>query len=207
VANGNYGFKGQSFVTTTPALAQMTLADFLHGQQKVSPPKATPPSGRSPTKAHGSHRSSSSSAASIGLYPTPSAEQNEVVKAAINVPFRVLYPSLETAPAVQQTVRAYTLQDSANHLRHAYVVVWQQNGLGGYYNLEGSDWLNPPVVAHPTETRKIGGVAYRIFADGSHIHMVAWRQGQVLYWLTNTLLEDLTNEQMLGIARSAQSLH
>jgi LCP family protein required for cell wall assembly len=204
VANGNYGFKGQSFVTSTPALAQATLADFLHGQQKVSAPK---PTLTNRTKGHGHHGSRSSSAAPIGLYPAPSSGQSELVKAAINVPFRVLYPSLQTAPATQQPVRAYTLRDTANHLRHAYIVPFQQNGLGGYYDFEGTDWLNPPIVAHPTETRKIGGVAYRIFADGSHIHTVAWRQGQVLYWLTNTLLEDLSNEQMLGIARSARPLH
>jgi hypothetical protein len=46
-----------------------------------------------------------------------------------------------------------------------------------------------------------------LFNDGGHIHMVAWRQGRVLYWLTNTLLEDLTNAQMVAIARSAQPLH
>ena len=28
-----------------------------------------------------------------------------------------------------------------------------------------------------------------------------------LYWLTNTLLEELSNAQMIAIARSAQSLH
>ena len=86
-------------------------------------------------------------------------------------------------------------------------MVWQQNGLGGYYDLEGTDWLNPPIVAHPTETRKIGRITYRIFADGGHIHTVAWRDGGALYWFSNTLLEDLTNDQMLGLARSARPLH
>jgi hypothetical protein len=36
--------------------------------------------------------------------------------------------------------------------------------------------------------------------------VVGWRQGRVLYWVSNTLLEDLSNEQMLAIAKSAQSL-
>jgi hypothetical protein len=147
------------------------------------------------------------SAASIGLYPTPSTGDNELVKESVNVPFRVLYPGLESGPAVQQPARAYTLLDNDNHLRHAYVVPFQQNGLGGYYDFEGTDWLNPPIVAHPSETRRIGHTDYRIFSDGSHIHLVAWRHGSVLYWISNTLLEDLTNEQMLGIARSAQPLH
>jgi hypothetical protein len=39
------------------------------------------------------------------------------------------------------------------------------------------------------------------------VHAIAWRQGGALYWVTNTLLEDLTNQQMLGIAQSAQPLH
>jgi hypothetical protein len=46
-----------------------------------------------------------------------------------------------------------------------------------------------------------------IFADGEHIQMVAWRQSKVLYWVVNTLLEELTNQQMMGIAHSMQPLH
>jgi hypothetical protein len=46
-----------------------------------------------------------------------------------------------------------------------------------------------------------------IVDDGSHIHVVGWRSGGVLYWVTNTLLEELSNAQMLAVARSARSLH
>ena len=209
VANGNFAIGTGSYVTSTPELEAATLNDFLHGQQHVSAPKpAAPSAGKHSTHRH-RHASSSqsSSAAALGLYPSPSSGQDELVKAAVNVPFRVLYPSLQTGAANQQPVRAYTLRDNANHLRHAYIVPFQINTLGGYYDFEGTDWLNPPLVAHPSETRKIGSIAYRIFADGSHIHTVAWRTGNVLYWVTNTLLEDLTNDQMLAVARSAQSLH
>ncbi|MGA2319145.1 MAG: LCP family protein [Solirubrobacteraceae bacterium] len=202
VADANFPLKGQSFVTSTPELEQATLADFLNGAEKVSVPRASPSSPRG----HG-HHPAMPNAASLGLLPTPSSGEEELVKASAEVPFRVLYPSLQTAPASQQTVRAYTLRDNDNNLRHAYVVVWQQNTLGGYYDFEGTDWLNPPIVAHPTETRRIGDTDYRIFSDGSHIHTIAWREGQVVYWLTNTLLEDLSNAQMLAIARSAQPLH
>ncbi len=209
-ANTNFTIKGGSYVTSTPELEQATLNDFLHGQQKVSAPapaaKAAP-SSRSHSSRHASSHAPTNSSASIGLFPTPSTGDNELVKESVNLPFRALYPGLQTGPAVEQPARVYTLRDNDNHLRHAFVVPFQQNGLGGYYDFEGSDWLNPPLVAHPNETRRIGHTDYRIFADGSHIHLVAWRDGQVLYWVTNTLLEDLTNEQMLGIARSAQSLH
>ena len=103
-------------------------------------------------------------------------------------------------------MRPYALRDPQGHLHHAYDVVFQQNILGGYYDVEGTDWLDPPIVSHPNETQNRDGRNYMIFADGSHIHMVAWRHGKVLYWVINTLLEELTNQQMLTIADSVQPL-
>jgi hypothetical protein len=35
---------------------------------------------------------------------------------------------------------------------------------------------------------------------------VGWRSRGVLYWLTNTLLEELSNHQMLAIAASVRPL-
>ena len=35
-------------------------------------------------------------------------------------------------------------------------------------------------------------------------HDIGWRVGNALYWVSNTLLEDLTNPQMLAIAESAR---
>ncbi|HLH13923.1 MAG TPA: hypothetical protein VKV16_03970, partial [Solirubrobacteraceae bacterium] len=69
----------------------------------------------------------------------------------------------------------------------------------------GSDWLNPPLFAH-ARTQVIDGVEYRFVDDGSHIHVIGWRVGDALYWVTNTLLEELSNQQMLQIAKSAQPL-
>jgi polyisoprenyl-teichoic acid--peptidoglycan teichoic acid transferase len=77
--------------------------------------------------------------------------------------------------------------------------------LGGYYDFQGSDWLNPPLFAH-ARTQVIDGRTYEFVDDGDHIHVLGWRVGNVLYWLTNTLLEELSNSQMLAIAKSAQPL-
>ncbi len=121
------------------------------------------------------------------------------------MPFRVLYPTLQTGQATQQMVRPYALTDEQGRPHHAYVVVWQQNQIGGYYDFEGSDWLTPPLFAH-SRNATIDGREYKIVDDGAHIHVVGWQQGRVLYWLTNTLLEELSNAQMLAIARSAQGL-
>ncbi|HXP37092.1 MAG TPA: LCP family protein [Solirubrobacteraceae bacterium] len=205
----NFALKGGSYVTSTPELEKATLEDFLNGDEKVAKPKPAAPHASS----HGRHRShshahgsSAPSAASLGLSSSGSAGEAEIAKGTINMPLRVLYPSLQSASSTEQPARAYDLRDQGNRLRHAYVAVWQANALGGYYDFEGTDWKKPPIIAHPNEQRKIGHTTYMLFTDGSHIHVIAWRQGHMVYWLTNTLLEDLSNEQMLAIARSAKPL-
>ena len=116
----------------------------------------------------------------------------------------MLAPRLQTGQAVPQPPRGYELRDPQGQLHRAYVLVWQQTPLGSYYDFEGTTWRDPPLIAHPDQTRRIGGRTYMLFADGSHVHTIAWHEAGALYWLTNTLLEDLSNEQMLQIARSAR---
>jgi len=86
------------------------------------------------------------------------------------------------------------------------VAVWRQSAVGGSYDLEGTDWLNPPLFAH-ARVQSIGGRSYRLVDDGSHIHVIGWRSVGALYWLTNTLLEELSNAQMVALAQSARAVH
>lgn len=208
-ANVDYqGPGGVSYVTSTPELEQATLAQFLHGHEQVSPPvpKVSPQASHH-SSSHGSHGSSGGfSLRALDLFPTSSAGNDEAVKAAVQVPFEVLYPTVQTGQAEQQQVRPYALTDQQGRLHHAYVAVWRQNVIGGYYDFEGTDWLNPPLFAH-ARVQTIDGRQYRMVDDGSHIHVIGWRSHNVLYWLTNTLLEELSNQQMLQLAKSAQPLH
>lgn len=204
--SANFALKGGSYVTSTKALEQATLDDFLSGAEKVSEPKPSAPHGGKGGHGRKHAHHASASPASLGLASTPTSGDEELAKQTINMPLHVLYPSLQSAAAEEQPTRAYYLRDKGGRLRHAYVVVFKQNTLGGYYDFEGTDWPRPPLIAHPNQQRKIGHKTYMLFTDGSHIHVVAWRQGKMLYWVTNTLLEDLSNEQMLAIARSAKPL-
>ncbi len=199
--NVNLNIGGGSYVTSTPELERETLDRFLNGHEQLTVPSAAPPKSSHSSK----HSHSTAGAHPFGLIATTQAGDNEVVKASVSVPFQVLYPSLQTG-AEQQEVRPYTLNDPSGRLHHAYVVVWQTNGAGGYYDFEGTDWLSPPLFAH-SHSRLIEGRRYLLVDDGSHIHVVGWRQNGALYWVTNTLLEELSNQQMLAIARSARALH
>ncbi len=197
---------GGSYVTSTAELERATLAEFLHGHEQLSLPAPKHPAHASSHSHHRAHGGSGGfSLRALDLFPTSSAGNSEAVKAAVEVPFPVLYPTLQTGQAEQQQVRAYALKDQQGNTHHAYVVVWRQNTIGGYYDFEGSDWLNPPLFAH-ARVQRIDGRSYRFVDDGAHIHVIGWRSGRVLYWLTNTLLEELSNQQMLQLAKSAQPL-
>ncbi len=193
-------YNGGSYVLSTPELEKQTLDSFLHGHERVSLPSASSSSSHSSTH---HHHSSSPSPRAIGLYPTTG--ESEAVTAALHLPFRVLYPTLQTGAAQQQVVRPYALTNVQGELKHAYVIVWQQNINGGYYDFEGTDWTSPPLFKNAREQR-IGSRIYKFVDDGEHIHVIGWVEGGVAYWVTNTLLEELSNAQMLAIAKSASRL-
>lgn len=209
--NDDYQLDNADYVTSTSELEQQTLEDFLHGHEELELP---PPSPR-PVSAAASHSARASShspptsfdPASIGLFPAATNGEEELVRAAPEIPFPILHPTLQTEAAEEQQVRAYSLE-SQQHVKHrAYVMVFlESRPEDGYYDFEGTNWLNPPLFAH-ARTDVIDGVEYRFVNDGSHIHVIGWRSGDALYWVTNTLLEELSNAQMINIAKSAQLLH
>jgi polyisoprenyl-teichoic acid--peptidoglycan teichoic acid transferase len=196
VANANAIISGVSYVTSSPALIKATVKEFLHGHERVDLPTRS-------TRAQ--HSSKSPSSASLDLYPVSSSTKATAVTAAPNVPFPLEYPSVQTGPAIPQEVHVYTLPDEHHHIHHAYAAVWQQDSLGGYYDVEGLDWVNIPLFAH-ARMQKIGGRSYLLVDDGSHIHDIGWRTGKVIYFVSNTLLEDLSNAQMIAIARATHRL-
>jgi polyisoprenyl-teichoic acid--peptidoglycan teichoic acid transferase len=205
-ATDNTVIGGGDYVTATPQMIHETVADFLHGDQRLAVPHhlaSTAP----PQRGHGHGHGASFAPAAIGLYPTSSSGRSEAFSAAVRVPFPVIYPSLQTGAASAQGTRAFTLEDPSHHRHHAFVEVFQQNTQGGYYDVEGMDWADPPIVAHINREVSLGGRHYMFVEDGSAIHLIAWRQGGVLYWINNTLREDLSNPQMINIAQSAHALH
>jgi hypothetical protein len=41
-----------------------------------------------------------------------------------------------------------------------------------------------------------------LFYQSDHLHMVAWKERGTLYWVLNTLDNQLSNDLMMGIAKS-----
>jgi LCP family protein required for cell wall assembly len=74
--------------------------------------------------------------------------------------------------------------------------------LGQYYGIQGTTWQNLPITAHPTKTQTVGGKRLLLFIDGGKLSLVAWRTPRGIYWVSNTLADDLSTPQMIGIASS-----
>ena len=73
-----------------------------------------------------------------------------------------------------------------------------------YFGIQGiAGWEDPPILDNPSETKTIHGRDYEIFVDGEKVKLVAWHRGENTYWVSNSLQQSLTNDQMIGIARSA----
>jgi len=74
-----------------------------------------------------------------------------------------------------------------------------------YFGVQGiQGWSDPPILNDPSLTETIHGREYDIFLDGDRIKMIAWHRGDNTYWVSNSVLRVLTNDQMVGIARSAK---
>jgi polyisoprenyl-teichoic acid--peptidoglycan teichoic acid transferase len=125
---------------------------------------------------------------------------------APEVGFPVFYPTqLAPETTVSDESREYKIADEDGKVHTAYKYVFSIPGTNipaEYYGLMGTTWTDPPILDNPSETREIGGREYDLFFDGDRLRMVAWRTDKASYWLNNTLLQTLEEDEMLAIAQS-----
>ena len=65
---------------------------------------------------------------------------------------------------------------------------------------------NPPVLADKSFQRAIKGREFQLYYSGSKLQMVVLRVHDRSYWVVNTLLDSLSNETMLAIAKGLKPL-
>ena len=153
-----------------------------------------------------------------GLVPAREAGEAEAkaVTRKVSSGFPVFYPTrLPSGAAYEESdpylhiedPRVYHLRDTDGNRHGAYRMVATLELPDGvhYFGVEGiQGWDDPPILHDPSLTETIHGREYDIFLDGDRIKMIAWHRGDNTYWVSNSLLRVLTNDQMVGIARSAK---
>jgi LCP family protein required for cell wall assembly len=76
-----------------------------------------------------------------------------------------------------------------------------RNGATEYWGIQMTDWDDAPALTDANETLTIKGRKYSLYYDGPNLHMVVLHHGGATYWVVNTVLDKLSNETMLEIAK------
>jgi polyisoprenyl-teichoic acid--peptidoglycan teichoic acid transferase len=99
--------------------------------------------------------------------------------------------------------RAYQIHDRNGIAYPAYRMTLEINPiLGQYYGVEGTTWQTPPILNSPTQTKFVAGKQLQLYFNGRKLSLVAWRTPRAVYWISNTLTDSLSTQEMVGIAAS-----
>ena len=105
-----------------------------------------------------------------------------------------------SAPDSRVPYRVYKLDD-----RKAVRFTFYNNA-NEYWGIEETDWTDAPALEDKNFSEVIKGRQYDFYYNGPHIHMIVLRAGGASYWVVNTLLDSLSNEKMLAIAKGLRPM-
>ncbi len=216
------GTLGPSYVTATPDEIHTAVNQFL-GVQGTPGPAGSSAKPKKPVTAqeppdHTKSRpvvpkkkSSSSSLPSTLVRTSYGKELGRGIRARKEkVP--VFYPTvLEEGSDYAQKPRVYKINGKGDESpprsqRAAYKWVFSLPTLGDYYGFEGTRWKHPPILSDPSEEKTIGDRDYKLYYDGDRLRLVAWQTDQGSFWVSNSLIETVSNKDMLKIAEGFRQL-
>ncbi len=136
----------------------------------------------------------------------PNASRDLLRERRSRVDFPLMVPTvIERSSWTDDTmpVRMYWIDPKKKH--KAVRLVYGM-GSNEYWGVQMTDWKDAPTLADKSHTRRIKGRIYDLYYDGPKLHMVVLRTKHARYWVINTLLDRLSNETMLAIAKGLKPL-
>jgi LCP family protein required for cell wall assembly len=169
------------------AMEVVVVGSTFHGTIGAAPVD------RTPVRSKPSVRSDTSAAADV------KADQRKVS-------YPLLVPTVVESGSrlsSQDGTRLYYL-DGHSHksLRLTFVT-----GGSEYWGVQETDWKDAPILSRPGATQKLrDGRTYDFYYNASHLHMIVLRgRNGASYWVVNTLLDTLSNETMIAIAKGLKA--
>ncbi len=104
----------------------------------------------------------------------------------------------------EKPMRVYRIDPDGKH--KAIRLTYRLNGANEYWGVQMTDWEDAPVLGDRNFVRHIAGRSYELYYNGPHLHMVVLRTDGASYWVVNTLLDRLSNETMIAIAKGLRPL-
>ena len=133
-------------------------------------------------------------------YDTPSSSPPLQKK----VPFQLMNPAViesSSAPDRLKPIYAYRIDGDSKAVR----LVFRTAG-GAYWGVEETDWEDAPILGDKSVRHVLGGRAYDFYYNGPKLHMIVLREDGVTYWVVNSLLDNISNETMIAIAKGLRPL-
>jgi hypothetical protein len=79
--------------------------------------------------------------------------------------------------AKPDSLRVYDIPDGKGVQHKIYTVAIDRGRLGEFYDVQGTDWQDPPLLNNPTQTVRIGRRNYGLYYEGDKLRQIAWREG------------------------------
>jgi LCP family protein required for cell wall assembly len=120
--------------------------------------------------------------------------------------FPLMLPTVierSSSPDPTTPVRAY---ETDGHKTVRLTYRFFADGIHQYWGIQQTDWEDAPVLADASQTTTMAGRKYDLYYSGSKLHMVVLRENGATYWVVNTLLDKLSNETMLAVAKGLKPL-
>jgi hypothetical protein len=227
------GTLGPSFVTATQDEIQMAVRQFLgiedtpgargataqpEDPTRVGPvPEAPDATGSIPATGQGAAKKKGGQGEggveeAANLTPTTFGKELAKGIRARRVKLPIYYPTvLEEGTTYDQKPRVYKINGTGDGSppgseRAAYKWVFSRPALGEYYGFMATRWSDPPILDEPSETRRIGDREYELFYGGDRLRIVAWQTDEGSFWVSNTLIQSLSDREMIEIAEGMREL-
>jgi LCP family protein required for cell wall assembly len=134
----------------------------------------------------------------------PGATESLLRSVKKKVPFPLMVPtSIESSsiPDPELPIRAYRIEEAHKAVRLVF-----RTGGSAYWGVEETNWPDAPVFGDKNSVHSLAGRRYEFFYHGAHLHMIVLKEKAATYWVVNSLLDALSNETMIAVAKSLRPL-
>jgi polyisoprenyl-teichoic acid--peptidoglycan teichoic acid transferase len=199
ITSGDVAAGVPSYVTASDATVKRLAQKFLGVEQDSGPRGELKPKGR---------RRRAKPADPGGLEKERQYGKDQAIQAIQQGGggrFPIYYPTVRVADSEYiGPPRFYKIATPDGKRRKSYRMVLKRPYVGEYYGVQGTRWLDPPILDGPSEEREMRGRTFELHYEGDRLRLVAWRTPKAVYWVSNTLLQTLSEHQMIAIARSTR---
>jgi LCP family protein required for cell wall assembly len=134
----------------------------------------------------------------------PLATLDYLRRARRRVHFRLEVPYViehQSRPEPLAPIRVYRMNKD-----HMGVRLTFQMTPTDYWGIQETDWDDAPLLTQPSFEHRLGGRVFDFYYSGPHLHMIVLKENGATYWVVNTILDSLSNETMLAIAKGLRPL-